>query len=181
MSSNVSPRITWCRLVLSFLSVWQLIREYDTSNFLMGSQMNKVCDDRLSGIMPEHAWGPRRVHFLYGDSGCFKLLQTTKTAKRLARRNNQIQDQTERKLTLSNTNNCCVAFVAVRILGCCVGQFERAEVEQKAGRGCEAWLKPPVQGSNSSRFEVPEVPKQGSNSFGGREKGSERCSSPKPL
>lgn len=35
---------------------WQLIREYDTSNFLMGSQMNKVCDDRLSGIMPEHAY-----------------------------------------------------------------------------------------------------------------------------
>ena len=24
----------------------------------MASQMNKTCDDRLSGIMPEHAWGP---------------------------------------------------------------------------------------------------------------------------
>eukprot|EP00435_Cladocopium_sp_Y103_P013571 s4711_g3.t1 len=35
---------------------WQLLLEYDTSNFLMGSQMNKVCDDRLSGIMPGHAY-----------------------------------------------------------------------------------------------------------------------------
>ena len=77
VSINVSPPVTWCRLVLSFfsaLSVWKLLLEYDTSNFLMGSQMNKVCDDRLSGIMPEHAWGPWRVHFLYGDSGCFKQL-----------------------------------------------------------------------------------------------------------
>lgn len=74
-----------------------------------------------------------------------RLLQTAKRQNSY-RRNDQIHDQTERKLTSTT-----VAFVAVRLLCCCVGQFERAEVEQKAaaGRGREAWLKPPVQGSSS--------------------------------
>lgn len=35
---------------------WKLLSGYDKSNFLMASQMNKTCDDRLSGIMPEHAY-----------------------------------------------------------------------------------------------------------------------------
>jgi len=35
---------------------WRLLSEWDKSNFLMATQMNHVCDDRLSGIMPEHAY-----------------------------------------------------------------------------------------------------------------------------
>lgn len=60
-----------------------------------------------------------------------RLLQTAKRQNGY-RRNDQIHDQTERKLTSTT-----VAFVAIRLLCCCVGQFERAEVEQKAGRDRE--------------------------------------------
>ncbi|CAJ1401902.1 unnamed protein product [Effrenium voratum] len=35
---------------------WQLLLEYDQSNFLMCAAMNIICDERLSGIMPEHAY-----------------------------------------------------------------------------------------------------------------------------